>query len=132
MLHLMFVELALSMRVTDKCDVYSFGVVALEIMMGKHPTKLIEFASDSSLRNMQIFGEMNILDVLDKRLQPPKGELEKEIAFVMTIALVCIQASPDTRPTMLYVSQQLSNMVLGNLSKPFGKLTINDLVNHKN
>ncbi|KAL8496854.1 hypothetical protein ACS0TY_020513 [Phlomoides rotata] len=36
----MALELALSMKMTEKCDIYSFGMVALEVMMVRHPGDL--------------------------------------------------------------------------------------------
>ena len=93
------------MRVTDKCDVYSFGVVALEVMMGRHPGELITSLSESSLsNNLELF----LKDVLDQRLPPPKGQLSKAVAFMINVALACTSTTPDTRPSMRFVAQELS------------------------
>ncbi|KAH9729176.1 protein kinase domain-containing protein [Citrus sinensis] len=91
-------ELAVTMRVTDKCDVYSFGLVALEVMMGRHPGELITSLSESSLsNNLELF----LKDVLDQRLPPPKGQLAKAVAFMINVALACTSTTPDTRPRVL-------------------------------
>ncbi|KAL8513547.1 hypothetical protein ACS0TY_012863 [Phlomoides rotata] len=69
-------ELALSMKVTEKCDIYNFGVVALEVMMG--------------------------------RLLPPTGKMAEEVVFVISVALACIEAMPESRPNMHLVAQEIS------------------------
>ncbi|KAF8041650.1 hypothetical protein BT93_A0292 [Corymbia citriodora subsp. variegata] len=101
-------EFAVTMRVTDKCDVYSFGVVALEIMMGKHPGDLL--SSLSMMQTSTILKDPNLLlkDVLDPRLPPPTGQLAKRIVFIVMAALACTHMSPDSRPTMHFVAQELS------------------------
>ncbi|KAM0917437.1 hypothetical protein ACQ4PT_009511 [Festuca glaucescens] len=46
--NLMFLELAYSSRVTEKCDVYSFGVLKLELFMGHHPGGFLSSMADKS------------------------------------------------------------------------------------
>ncbi|XXG61819.1 hypothetical protein AAC387_Pa05g0332 [Persea americana] len=95
-------ELAYTMRVTEKCDVYSFGVVSLEVIMGMHPGELI-----SSLLTSR--GEEILLkDVFDQRLPQPNDEEMKEVVLTMVLALACLSADPQGRPTMHHVSKQLS------------------------
>ncbi|OMO98148.1 hypothetical protein COLO4_14107 [Corchorus olitorius] len=98
-------EFAYSLAVTEKCDVYSFGVLTLEVLMGKHPGEILSFLHSSS--DDQKFGL--IIDVLlDPRLSPPKRqELEDELSFILSLAMLCSQANPQSRPTMRSVSQQL-------------------------
>lgn len=93
-------ELALSMLVTAKSDVYSFGIVTLEVMMGRHPGDLL-----STLSSDQDFASK---DLLDKRLPPPTESIAEEVKFVVRIALACIRSTPDSRPTMRSVAQELS------------------------
>lgn len=93
-------ELALSMLVTAKSDVYSFGVVALEVMMGKHPGEFL-----SALSSNPDFASK---DLLDKRLPPPTESIAEEVQFVVRAALACIRSTPDSRPTMRSVVQELS------------------------
>ncbi|XP_008235774.1 PREDICTED: probable LRR receptor-like serine/threonine-protein kinase At4g08850 [Prunus mume] len=122
-------ELALTMRVTDKCDVYSFGVVALEVMMGRHPGDLLEFQlSESSQSMKEDNAELLLKDLLDQRLEAPRNELAKAVVLVMSLALTCIRTRPGSRPTMLYVAQKLSVQSLPSLPLPFGMLTINKLM----
>ncbi|CAL9023442.1 unnamed protein product [Prunus brigantina] len=122
-------ELALTMRVTDKCDVYSFGVVALEVMMGRHPGDLLESQLSESSKSMkEDNAELLLKDLLDQRLEAPSNELAKAVVLVMSLALACIRTRPGSRPTMLYVAQKLSAQRLPSLPEPFGMLTINKLV----
>ena len=96
-------ELALTMRVTDKCDVYSYGVVALEVLMGKHPRELL--SSIASVTNMT---DLLLKDVLDQRLPPPTGHLEEQVLIIVNLALSCTASMPELRPTMRDVARELS------------------------
>ncbi|CAL8178254.1 unnamed protein product [Prunus armeniaca] len=116
-------ELALTMRVTDKCDVYRFGVVALEVMMGRHPGDLLESQLSESSKSMkEDNAELFLKDLLDQRLEAPRNELAKAVVLVMSLALTCIRARPGSRPTMLYVAQKLLAQSLPSLPLPFGML----------
>ncbi|XP_058094793.1 MDIS1-interacting receptor like kinase 2-like [Magnolia sinica] len=95
-------ELAYTMKVTEKCDVYSFGVVALEVIMGQHPGEIISSLSSSSGQNILL------MDVLDQRLSSPTVEVANEVVLAVVLALACICPNPQSRPSMQYVSQQLS------------------------
>ncbi|XP_058072187.1 MDIS1-interacting receptor like kinase 2-like [Magnolia sinica] len=95
-------ELAYTMQVTEKCDVYSFGVVVLEVIMGSHPGELISSLSSSSGQNILI------INVLDQRLSSPTVEVADEVILAVVLALACLRPNPQSRPSMEYVSQQLS------------------------
>ncbi|RWR97658.1 MDIS1-interacting receptor like kinase 2-like protein [Cinnamomum micranthum f. kanehirae] len=95
-------ELAYTMRVTEKCDVYSFGVVSLEVIMGMHPGELISSLLTSG------GAEMLLKDVLDQRLPQPNDQEMKEVVLTMILALACLSADPQCRPTMHHVSHGLS------------------------
>ena len=99
-------ELAFTMRFTTKCDVYSFGVVALEIMMGKHPGELLNSLSSATLLSNN--KELLLKDLLDQRLPPPIDRIAQEVVFVVTIGLACTRSVPESRPTMLFVAEELS------------------------
>lgn len=125
----MHVELAFTMRVTDKCDVYSFGVVALEIMMGRHPGELLTSLSVSLPEN----SELLLKDLLDQRLRPPPSQSAAAVASVVTMALACTHTNAESRPTMDFVAKELSSArTQANLSVPFGMITINKLANFQN
>jgi serine/threonine protein kinase len=123
-------ELAFTMRVTDKCDVYSFGVVALEIMMGRHPMELLSSPSSSkSTTVMPVSDTAEILlkDVLDQGLPQPAGQMAQEVAFVVAVALQCVDDKPESRPTMRFVAQELSARTQACNSYPMDTMTISNL-----
>ncbi|KAM6592148.1 hypothetical protein CsatA_014753 [Cannabis sativa] len=119
-------ELALTMRVTEKCDVYSFGVVALEIMMGKHPGELLQ--SLSSARSDTLSNNMLLKDVLDQRLLLPTGRLSMVVVLTVSLALSCTRTRQDSRPTMHFVAQELSTRSRASMiSEPLRTITIEKL-----
>ncbi|CAN6180523.1 unnamed protein product [Urochloa humidicola] len=96
-------ELSYTSAVTTKCDVYSFGVVALEIVMGRYPRELQSFASVGEHH------ELAVEDMLDQRPSSPTMVEKKEIAHLVQVALSCLQTSPQSRPEMQKVYQNLSH-----------------------
>ncbi|KAL5711992.1 hypothetical protein ACHQM5_014207 [Ranunculus cassubicifolius] len=95
-------ELAYTMKVTEKADVYSFGVVVLELMMGKHPGDLITNLSSSKSEDRNFL----LKDLLDERLAPPTAQLAAEIVFVVTLAIACTRAKPESRPPIYQLVPQ--------------------------
>lgn len=117
-------ELAYTMKVTDKCDVYSFGVVALEVLMGKHPGDLISsLPSLSSSEGKDVL----LMDVLDQRLVPPTGQLAEEVVFIIKVALACTRTDPGSRPSMRFMSQEISSRTQAYLPEPLRMITISKL-----
>ena len=116
------------MRVTDKCDVYSFGVVVLEIMMGKHPGELLTTMSSNKYLPSMEEPQVLLKDVLDQRLPPPRGRLAEAVVLIVTIALACTRLSPESRPVMRSVAQELSLATTqACLAEPFGMITLSKL-----
>ncbi|KAF8041612.1 hypothetical protein BT93_A0266 [Corymbia citriodora subsp. variegata] len=117
-------ELAVTMRITSKCDVYSFGIVALEIMMGEHPGDLLSSLSMTQTSTSSANANLLLKDVLDPRLPPPTSQQAKKVVFIVTAALACTRTSPDSRPTIHFVAQELSARTQAYLSEPLGSITI--------
>ncbi|XP_058077322.1 MDIS1-interacting receptor like kinase 2-like [Magnolia sinica] len=118
-------ELAYTMRVTEKCDVYSFGVVALEVMMGRHPGELISSLSSPNREDTLL------KDMLDHRLSDLMTEVAQEVIFAVSMALACIRTDPDSRPTMHHVAQELSVGGPSFSLEPFHALTLRQLMDLK-
>ncbi|KAF6162109.1 hypothetical protein GIB67_008238 [Kingdonia uniflora] len=98
-------ELAYTMRVTEKCDMYSFGVLTLEVLIGKHPGELISSLTSSSSPTGQ---NVILKDILDGRLSPPTLHASHKLFTIAKLAFSCLDANPESRPTMKHVSQELS------------------------
>ncbi|KAK2639450.1 hypothetical protein Ddye_027245 [Dipteronia dyeriana] len=96
-------ELAYTLKVTENCDVYSFGVFALEVIKGKHPGDLIPSLSSPLTRE-----NMVLKDVLDQRLPIPPSEVQDEVIQMLNIAITCLHANPQSRPSMYMIAPLLS------------------------
>lgn len=116
------------MWVTDKCDVYYFGVEALEIVMGDHPGDLLSSLSMTQTSTLSENPNLLLKDVLDACLPPPTGQLAKKVVFIITVALACMWMSPDSRPTMHFVAQELSACTQSYLPEPLGSTTFDKAI----
>ncbi|TXG48419.1 hypothetical protein EZV62_027713 [Acer yangbiense] len=114
-------ELAYTMVVTEKCDVYSFGVVVLETLMGSHPGQLLSSLDQNIM----------LIDVLDKRLSPPKDQtIVQDIVVASSLAFACLSSKPKSRPMMKHVSQEFL-IRKTRVSKPFHEISITELKNQE-
>ncbi|CAL5384359.1 unnamed protein product [Camellia sinensis] len=72
-------ELAVTMRVSEKCDVDIFRVLTLEVIMGKHPGNLISsppsLSWSSLLSSKSNIQGMFLKDILDNRFPTPKNQV---------------------------------------------------------
>ena len=84
---------------SEKCDVYSFGVVALEILVGRHPRKIL-----SSLQ-LASTPEIVLCDVLNQRLSPPNLRALLGTVHIAIMTFACLNPNPCYRPSMKCVSQ---------------------------
>ena len=116
------------MEVNEKCDVYSFGVVTLEIIMGRHPGYLLlPLSSGPSTSSVLPSQQIKIVEILDQRISPYTHEVAGEVLCLVKTAFACLNFSPQSRPTMKQVSQQLETQRL-RLSTPLAMVTCGELL----
>ncbi|KAL7245842.1 hypothetical protein ACSBR2_001052 [Camellia fascicularis] len=68
----------------------------------KHPGDFITSLLTAAVENIQL------KDVLDRRLSPPSPEGEEVVMRSAKLAIACLHVNPQSRPTMHIVSQLLS------------------------
>ncbi|KAL8510069.1 hypothetical protein ACS0TY_017048 [Phlomoides rotata] len=96
-------------KATAKGDVYSFGVVLLELLTGKKPTDEAFLEEGTKLVTWvkSVVQEKREEYVLDSRLADcPKDEIHS----VFSIAMMCLEAEPSRRPTMVEVLKMLEQI----------------------
>lgn len=99
------------MKPSQKWDVYSFGVILLEIISGKSPIMQMSLSGMDLVRWIQLSSEVKPpSEVLDPFLARDSDK-EHEMIAVLKIALACVHASPDKRPSMKNVSENLERLV---------------------
>ena len=72
--------------------------MALEILMGRHPSKLLTSLSSSQ--------SVILNEILDKRLPPLNRLVAQDISLVAAILFACLRTKPKSRLTMKWVFQQ--------------------------
>lgn len=96
------------MKITEKSDVYSFGVVVLEVLTGKQPidptipdgVHIVDWVRQKR-------GNDEVLDV--SLCARPESEIE-EMMQTIGVAMLCVNPSPDDRPTMKDVAAMLKEI----------------------
>ncbi|XP_039170187.1 MDIS1-interacting receptor like kinase 2 [Eucalyptus grandis] len=97
-------ELAFTRKVTAKCDVYSFGIVAIEVIEGRHLGESI--SSLVAPVDMEI--SVVLRNTLNSRLPTPTPGIEDKLLTIFKLAVACLSANPQLRPSMDTISQRLS------------------------
>ncbi|KAJ4757753.1 G-type lectin S-receptor-like serine/threonine-protein kinase [Rhynchospora pubera] len=99
-------EYVLEGAISIKSDVYSFGVLLLEIISGKKNQgnqNLLAYA-------WKLWEERNSLKLLDEAVEC--SVFETELTRYVQVGLLCVQESPDDRPSMSSVFTMLSSDTL--------------------
>ncbi|CAB4261966.1 unnamed protein product [Prunus armeniaca] len=101
-------EYGYMMKITEKSDVYSYGVVVLEVLTGKQP---IDPTIPDGLHVVDwVRQKRGSIEVLDPSLlSRPESEIE-EMMQALGIALLCVNSTPDERPTMKDVAAMLKEI----------------------
>ncbi|KAL4337875.1 hypothetical protein S245_040584 [Arachis hypogaea] len=101
-------EYGYMMKITEKSDVYSYGVVVLEVLTGKQP---IDPTIPEGVHIVDwVRQKRGGKEVLDESLRVrPESELE-EILQTLGVAFLCVNPSPDDRPTMKDVAAMLKEI----------------------
>ncbi|XP_010922469.1 receptor protein kinase-like protein ZAR1 [Elaeis guineensis] len=101
-----------TLKPSQKWDVYSYGVILLEMISGRSPLVLLETLEMDLVRWVQFCIEEKkpLLDVLDPSLAR-EIDREDEIIALLKIALACVQANPEKRPSMRHVVDALDRFI---------------------
>lgn len=96
------------MKITEKSDVYSYGVVVLEVLTGKQP---IDPTIPEGVHLVDwVRQKRGGIEVLDPSLHSrPESEIE-EMLQALGVALLCVNSTPDERPTMKDVAAMLKEI----------------------
>nr|GLL42767.1 LRR receptor-like serine/threonine-protein kinase RCH1 [Ipomoea trifida] len=101
-------EYGYMMKITEKSDVYSYGVVVLEVLTGKQP--IDPTIPDGAHIVDWVRQKRGGVEVLDGSLRArPESEIE-EMMQTLGVAVLCVNPSPDDRPTMKDVAAMLKEI----------------------
>ncbi|EXC25630.1 Cysteine-rich receptor-like protein kinase 3 [Morus notabilis] len=92
-------EYSIHGQLSEKADVYSYGVVVLEIISGQKSNEIKEGDPVGEFLLERACGRNSHIELVDECLDPEEYEAET-MKRLIEIALMCIQPSPATRPTM--------------------------------
>ncbi|XVF37330.1 hypothetical protein REPUB_Repub19eG0136600 [Reevesia pubescens] len=101
-------EYGYMMKITEKSDVYTYGVVMLEVLIGK---QTIDPTIPDGLHIVDwVRQKRGRIEVLDHSLQArPKTKID-EMLQTLGVAFLCVNPSPDDRPTMKDVAAMVKEI----------------------
>ncbi|KAL0920544.1 hypothetical protein M5K25_009686 [Dendrobium thyrsiflorum] len=103
-------EYGYMMKITEKSDVYSYGVVVLEVLTGKQP---IDPTIPDGLHLADwVRMKKGNPEVLDVSLRFRSDSEVEEMLQALGVALLCVNPTPDERPTMKDVAAMLKEIRL--------------------
>lgn len=96
-------------HLSDKADVFSFGVLLLEIVSGSNNKDPTQPDDEVYLPNRarKLLKEDRLIELMDSRLRVSEADA-LEVQRVLEIAVMCVQAAPEMRPTMFRVVAMLA------------------------
>lgn len=96
------------MKITEKSDVYSYGVVVLEVLTGKQP---IDPTIPDGFHVVDwVRRKKGSVEVIDPVLRGRPDPEVQEMLQVLGVALLCVNVSPDERPTMKDVAAMIKEI----------------------
>lgn len=96
---------------------YSYGVVLLEVLTGMEPTdsRIPEGAHIATWVNRELRErKREFTSILDQQLVLQSGTQIQEMLQVLGVALLCVNACPEERPTMKDITVMLKEIRLEN------------------
>uniref|UniRef100_M4EI41 Protein kinase domain-containing protein n=1 Tax=Brassica campestris TaxID=3711 RepID=M4EI41_BRACM len=99
-------------QLTEKADVYSYGVLVLEIACGTRNNVFVPGAGHLLHRVWNLYRLNRLVEALDPCLNDEKllqvQGSQAEVCKVLSVGLLCAQASPSLRPSMEEVISMLT------------------------
>ncbi|XP_010279368.1 PREDICTED: receptor protein kinase-like protein ZAR1 [Nelumbo nucifera] len=100
-----------SVKPSQKWDAYSYGVILLEMISGRSPIVQVGTTEMDLVRWIQLCIEEKkpLSDVVDP-FMARESEKEEEMVAMLKIALACVQANPEKRPSMRHICDALDRL----------------------
>lgn len=111
-------EQAETKRLSQKADIYSFGVLLLEVLTGRapsqHPSSSHRLEEEEQAVDLPKWVRSVVRDewtaeVFDQELLRYKN-IEEELVAMLHVAMACVVALPENRPTMTEVAKLIEEI----------------------